>query len=760
MQRRVHDLAKELNVSSKVLLDKLNKLLKIEAKNHMTLLEDDQVDAVMRLFGLKKDEPVKREEPVEEPEPEESEVIQNVEKVEKKNIQKEEQKAPVEEKPLKTNNEHFEEELEAEIQDELNIKLDQADEMLIEEYLDNESATQKVEKIGSKIKQNKPVVKFDKNVNTKAQKEEVKPQEVTKKIIIPESITVKELSEKIGKQSTEIIKKLLVLGIIATINKELDYDTTSLICSEFGVEVELENVITDEEKLFDDTPDKPEDLQPRPPIVVVMGHVDHGKTSLLDAIRNTSVIEKEAGGITQHIGAYSVHVHGRKITFLDTPGHEAFTAMRARGAQATDIAVLVVAADDGIMPQTVEAIDHAKAAGVTIIIAINKIDKPDADADRVKQELTQHGLVVEEWGGDIIAVPVSAKKNQNIDQLLEMILLSADMQDLKANPNRLAKGIVIEGKLDKGKGPVATVLVQNGTLNIGDIIIAGTASGRIRAMIDDKGLRVKKARPSMPVEIQGLSDVPKAGDIFHCVEDERLARHVAEKRRIKERDVQIGTSSRVSLDDLFNQIQLGKVKDLNIIVKADVQGSVEALRQSLEKVSNEEVRVRIIHGGAGAINESDVMLASASNAIIIGFNVRPEPSASSVAEREKVDIRLYRVIYNAIEDVESAMKGMLAPIYKEVVLGHAEVRTLFKVSSVGTIAGSYILDGKITRHCEVRLIRDGIVIFEGTLSTLKRFKDDAKEVAAGYECGITLEKFNDLKEGDIIEGFIMEEIKR
>lgn len=750
MPKKVYELAKELNVSSKVLLDKLKKILKIDVKSHMTTLEDNEVDAVLKLFGLKKDEP----EPVQEEKTEIKEEKNAHAKEEKHKIEKPETQRVYKEHGVKV--EKSDEHVYAEEDETASIKFDKADELLIEEYLNKENE-KRVEKIGSKAKQAKN--QKEKIVDKKHDEAKTVKAE-PKKIVIPESITVKELAEKLGRPGAELMKKLLILGIMATINHELDFDTAALIATEFGAEAELEYVVTDEERLLDEHEDNPEDLQNRPPIVVVMGHVDHGKTSLLDAIRETNVTAGEAGGITQHIGAYSVNINGRKITFLDTPGHEAFTAMRARGAQVTDIAILVVAADDGVMPQTIEAIDHAKAAGVPIIVAVNKIDKPGANPDRVKQELTEYGLVVEEWGGETIAVPVSAKQRINIDHILEMVLLVADMNDIKANPNRLAKGTVIESRLDKGKGPVATVLVQNGTLNVGDAIIAGTTFGRIRAMLDDKGQKVKKARPSTPVEIHGLSEVPKAGDLFYAVTDEKLAKQVVEKRRMKEREAQIGVTSKISLDQLFSQIQQGKVKDLNLIVKADVQGSVEAMKQSLEKLSNDEVRVRVIHKGAGAINESDVMLAAASNAIIIGFNVRPEPSAVSVAGRESVDIRLYRVIYNAIEDVEAAMRGMLDPEFKEVVLGHAEVRNLFKLSSVGTIAGCYVLDGKITRNSEARVIRDGIVAYEGSISSLKRFKDDAKEVAAGYECGLTLEKFNDLKEGDVIESFVMEEIAR
>ncbi|MHB1392480.1 MAG: translation initiation factor IF-2 [Clostridia bacterium] len=593
--------------------------------------------------------------------------------------------------------------------------------------------------------------------------EEPKREEVhtpKKPIKVGDTISVKDLSEKLGKQATEIIKKLLLLGVMATINQELDFDTATLISTEFGVHVERLIDKGSEEVLLKTEEDKPEDLLPRSPVVTIMGHVDHGKTSLLDAVRETNVIATEAGGITQHIGAYTVNIGDKKIAFLDTPGHEAFTAMRARGAKVTDIAILVVAADDGVMPQTVEAINHAKAANVAIIVAINKIDKPGANPDKVKQELTEYGLLSEDWGGDTVMVPVSAKKKEGIDTLLEMILLVAEMQELKANPNKKGNGTVIEAELDKGKGPVATVLIQDGCLNIGDFFIAGNTYGKVRGMIDDKGKRLKKAGPSTPVEIQGLDEVPDAGDLFIVVDDEKTAKTISEKRKEKQRLTQIQSKQTVSLEELFNQIQEGKVKDLNIIVKADVQGSVEAVKQSLARLSNDEVKVKTIHGGVGAITESDVMLASASNAIIIGFNVRPQPAAVALAERDKVNIRLYRVIYNAIEDVEAAMKGMLEPVYKEVVLGHAEVRATFKASSVGTIAGCYVIDGKINRNNDIRIIRDSIVIHEGKLASLKRFKDDAKEVNTGYECGLNIDRFNDIKEGDVIESYTIEAVPR
>ena len=588
----------------------------------------------------------------------------------------------------------------------------------------------------------------------------IEPIKIEKAVMTAEKITVRDLTERIGKPAGEIIKKLMMLGIIATINNELDYDTASLVASEFGVELELKLAETAEDALEkEDVADAEEDLMPRPPVVTIMGHVDHGKTSLLDYIRKAHVTATEAGGITQHIGAYTVDLDGRQITFLDTPGHEAFTSMRMRGAQATDIAVLVVAADDGVMPQTIEAISHAKAAGVQIIVAINKIDKVGANIERIKQQLTEYDLVCEEWGGDTIMVPVSAVTGEGVDQLLEMILLVAEVQDYRANPNRKARGIIIEARLDKGRGPVATVLVKNGTLRVSDTIVAGTAYGRVRAMVNDRGERVKEAGPSQPVEVIGFNDVPEAGDMISAVDDDKLSRQVAEERKDKLRRALIKDQQKTTLDDLFNQISAGQIKDLNLIIKADVQGSVEAVRQSLEKLSNDEVRVRTIHGGVGAITETDVMLASTANAIIIGFNVRPDNNAREMAEREKIDIRLYRVIYQAIEDVENAMKGMLAPKFKEVLLGHAQVRQTFKVSGVGTIAGSYVTDGKIARNAQIRLLRDNVVIHEGKIDSLKRFKDDAKEVNTGYECGIGIENYNDIKENDVIECFVMEEVQ-
>lgn len=578
---------------------------------------------------------------------------------------------------------------------------------------------------------------------------------------IEETITVKEFSEKIAKPTTEVIKQLIFMGVMAAINQEIDFSTAEKLGEKFDV-----TVVKKEEGMDKGVAEQEEDededinLEKRPPVVTVMGHVDHGKTSLLDAVRKSKVTATEAGGITQHIGAYTVTINGEKITFLDTPGHEAFTAMRARGAQITDIVILVVAADDGIMPQTAEAINHCKAAKVPIVVAINKIDRPGANVDKVKQELTEYELVPEDWGGDTICIPVSAHTKEGIDTLLEMVLLTAEMQELRANSNRNGKGTVVEAKLDKGRGAVATLLIQNGTLSVGDSIIVGSTYGRIRAMFDDKGNKIKSAGPSIPVEILGLSQVPAAGDRFHQVKDEKTARDIAEKRKQKIREEYLQSTHKVSLEDLYNQIKEGKVKELNIIVKADVQGSIEALKQSLQKLSNEEVKVRVIHGAVGAITETDVTLASASNAIIIGFNVRPDSNAQAAAEKESVDVKTYRVIYNAIEDIKAAMVGMLEPDYKEVILGKAEIRQIYKISNIGTIAGCYVQEGKMVRNCKVRIIRDGIVIFESELASLKRFKDDVKEAAEGYECGLSIEKFNDIKEGDIVEAYDIEEIKK
>ncbi|EOD00623.1 Translation initiation factor 2 [Caldisalinibacter kiritimatiensis] len=642
---------------------------------------------------------------------------------------------------------------------------------LLNDELENENNDTKEKKLKEKSsntiiknKKKKEKNKKNKSENIDAKQKSRDNTNSQNEIEIGDSIVVKELSEKMSVNSNQVITKLISLGVMANINQEIDHDTASIIAEEFGFivvkhEDEVASEETNEQEMLD-FEDKEEDLIERSPVVTVMGHVDHGKTSLLDAIRETKVTEREAGGITQHVGASTVKVNDKRIVFLDTPGHEAFTAMRARGAQVTDVAILVVAADDGVMPQTIEAINHAKAANVPIIVAINKIDKPEANPDRIKQEITEHGLVPEDWGGDTICVPVSALKKQGIDELLEMILLVAEMEELKANPNRRAKGTIIEAELDKGKGPVATVIVQKGTLKVGDAVVTGTAHGKVRAMIDDKGKRIKEAGPSTPVAILGLSEVPDAGEHLYVVESDKKAREIAENRKEKIRMEQLKTTQKVSLDDLFEQIQKGEVKDLNVVIKADVRGSIEAVKQALEKLSIDEVKVKTIHGGVGAINETDIMLASASNAIVIGFNVRPTSTAINLAKQENVDVRTYRVIYEAIEDIEAAVKGMLEPEYKEVVIGRAEVRATFKVPNVGVVAGIYVQEGKLTRNCGVRLLRDSVVIHEGTVSSLKRFKDDVRELAAGYEGGLGIENFNDIKNGDIIEGYVMEEVER
>lgn len=674
---RVYELAKELNISSKELIELLMNEFSVDVKNHMSVIEDEDAELIKELLG-------------------------ETDKSTEKTI------------------------------------VDEYEEILSEE------------------------------VNNQAKKRKKKKNDDTVDAVgeggsgvveIGETITVKELAEKIGRPTADVIKTLIFTGVMAGINQEIDFATAEKVCEKYECLV-VKKEEKEELEIVEDEEVVEENLVKRPPIVTVMGHVDHGKTSLLDSIRKANVTAHEAGGITQHIGAYTVNLNGEKLTFLDTPGHEAFTAMRARGAQVTDVVILVVAADDGIMPQTKEAISHCKAAEVPMIVAINKIDRPGANIDRVKQELTEYGLVSEDWGGDTICVPVSAKTGENIEQLLEMVLLTAEMAELKADPNRKAKGTVIEAKLDKGRGPVATLLIQNGTLNVGDSILVGSTYGRIRAMFDDKGKTIKSAGPSIPVEILGLSEVPSAGDRFAVVKDEKTARNMAEIRKQKLKDESFHSSNRVSLEDLYSQIQEGTVKELGIIVKADVQGSVQAIKQSLEKLSTDDVRVRVIHGGVGAITETDVTLATASNALLIGFNVRPDSNASIIADKEGVSIKTYRIIYDAIEDVKSAMIGMLDPEYKEVINGKAEVRMVYKISNIGTIAGCYVLDGKIIRNSEVRVIRDGIVIFESTLASLKRFKDDAKEVNAGYECGLSVERFNDLKEGDIIESFTMQATER
>lgn len=689
---RVYELAKELDVSSKDLINLLSEEFNINVKNHMSVIEEEDSELIKELI-------------------------------------KESNKS--QEKTTATQTE---------------------DEDIIEKY--EELAEEKV-----KVKKNKKKSKNDFfSLEDLNEENDVVNTSDSSIIEIGDTITVKELSEKLNKPTTEVIKQLIFMGVMAAINQEIDFNIAEKVAEKFEVNIsKKEDTLVNVEVDLDAEEDL--DAEKRPPIVTIMGHVDHGKTSLLDAIKKSKVTETEAGGITQHIGAYTVTINDEKITFLDTPGHEAFTAMRARGAQITDIVVLVVAADDGVMPQTIEAINHCKAANVPMIIAINKMDRASANPDRVKQELTEYGLVSEDWGGDTICVPVSAHTKEGIDNLLEMIILTSEIQELKGNPNRNAKGTVVEAKLDKGRGPVATLLVQNGTLHVGDSILVGTTYGRIRAMFDDKGKKIKQAGPSIPVEILGLSEVPAAGDKFNVTKDEKTARDMAEKRKEKFRAEHLQSTNKVSLEDLYSQIQEGKVKELGIIVKADVQGSVEAVKQSFEKLSTDNVKIRIIHGAVGAITETDVILATASNAIIIGFNVRPDTNAAALAEKEKVDIKTYRIIYDAIDDIKSAMIGMLEPEYKEVVLGKAEVRMTYKISNVGTIAGCYVLNGKITRNSSVRVIRDGIVIFESTLASLKRFKDDVKEAAAGYECGLSVEKFNDLKEGDIIEAYTMEEVK-
>ena len=679
---RVYELAKELNVSSKDLIEVLMDEFNVEVKNHMSVIEEEDAELIKELLAGNEGKLV-----------------------------------------------------------ELTSKT------IVDEYEDI------LNKEVGKVKKHKKKRKGDESQDKKMVDVEV--------IEIGETITVKDLAEQINKPVNDVIKTLMFLGVMAAMNQEIDFETAKKVAEKYDIEAYVkEEDSTLEEHFEEDEEIEDENLESRPPIITVMGHVDHGKTSLLDAIRKAKVTDTEAGSITQHIGAYTVDIKGQKLTFLDTPGHEAFTAMRARGAQITDIVILVVAADDGIMPQTVEAINHCKAADVPMIVAINKIDREGANQDRIKQELTEHGLVVEDWGGDVIAVPVSAKQNLNIDTLLEMVVLTAEMLELKANPARKGKGTVIEAKLDKGRGAVASLLVQNGTLHAGDSIIVGSTYGRIRAMFDDAGKKIKSAGPSIPVEVLGLSEVPAAGDRFTVVKDEKTARQMAEARREKERQENFNSAHKVSLEDLYSQIKEGKVKELSVIIKADVQGSIEAIRGSLEKLSTDDVKVRVIHGAVGAITETDITLASASNAIVIGFNVRPENSAVVLAERDGVEVKTYRIIYDAIEDVKSAMIGMLDPEYKEVVLGTAEIRNTFKISNVGTIAGGYVLTGKLTRNADVRLIRDNIVILDSKLASLKRFKDDVKEVNAGYECGFSLEKFNDIKEGDIIEAYTMEAIKR
>ncbi|MBO5934142.1 MAG: translation initiation factor IF-2 [Clostridia bacterium] len=797
---RVHEVAKDFNVKSNGVIELLGKYFE-DPKKHQTALTDEELDIVFETFtqdksvesfdeyfrvtAEKKEEP-KKEAVAEVKAPEEetkAEAKKEAKPEAKKPAQKEKQ--PQNNKPAEKKGEAkpFEKKAEKKNNDTpiqartkgdkrtidtrgSNIDLEKYNEKYDEIAPENarmkDRDTAKKQKINQKSKQyRKQGMRSGKKETEQERLARIAAERAKKQIVIKvgDEITVGELASRLKVTAAEVIKKLFLYGIMASINEVIDFDTAEIVATELGAKVEKEVVVTIEDKIIDDSEDDEANLLPRSPVVCVMGHVDHGKTSLLDAIRHTSVTTTESGGITQHIGAYRVNLDGEEITFLDTPGHAAFTSMRARGAMATDIAILVVAADDGIMPQTIEAINHAKAAGIQVVVAINKMDKPDVNPDRILQQLTEHEIVPEEWGGDTICVPVSAKTGMNIDKLLESVLLIAEMKELKANPNRKAKGIVIEAKLDKGRGPIATLLVQNGTLRSGDIIVAGTAVGRVRVMTDYKGKKIDEAGPSVPVEIAGLAEAPNAGDAFDAVSDERLARELVEQRKQKEKEAQFNSVQKVTLDNLFSTIEAGEMKELNIIVKADVQGSVEAVKQSLEKLSNDEVRVRVIHGGVGAVNESDVMLAHASNAIIIGFHVRPDPVAAANAERDKVEMRMYMVIYDCIEDVEAAIKGMLAPKYRDVELGRIEVRSTFKISSVGTIAGCYVLNGKVQRNAKIRVVRDGIVIAEDEIDSLRRFKDDVKEVNTGYECGIGLVKFNDIKEGDIFEAYITEEYR-
>ena len=773
---RVHEVAKDFGVSTKEITEILTKYAETP-KNHMQVLEDRELSlifeyltqhnpvssiAVIYAEGAKAAE----KKPAPAAKPAQSAPAQSSGKPQQQtpaagNAKPAEQpKQPMSRVPQRQV---------VDTRKATNVNLDKYDEKL-QDMADARSSGKRDQQAPQGKEKFRNKQRRDNNFNSNKRKQEEADRlrklrlEVIKKtpvtVQIPDEISVGELASRMKKTGAEVVKCLMKNGIMASLSQMIDFDTAAIIAEEMGCKVEKEVVVTIEERLIDDHQDKDEELVPRAPVVVVMGHVDHGKTSLLDYIRNAHVASGEAGGITQHIGAYQVEIHGKPITFLDTPGHEAFTSMRARGAMVTDIAILVVAAEDGIMPQTVESINHAKAAGIPIIVAINKMDKPEANPERIKQQLTEYGLVCEEWGGDTIVCPISAKTGMGVDNLLEMLTLTAEVGELKANPNRAAQGTVIEARLDKGRGPVATLLVQNGTLHQGDIIIAGTSVGRVRAMVSDKGQRITEAGPSVPVEITGLSEAPSAGATFNAVADEKLARELVEQRKAEEKAKANAPVTKVSLEDLFSQIQAGEMKNLNLIVKADVQGSVEAVKASLEKLSNEEVRVRVIHGGVGAINESDVMLASTSQAIIVGFNVRPDAAARESAARANVDMRMYRVIYDAINEIEAAMKGMLAPKFREVLLGHAEVRQTYKVSGVGTVAGCYVQDGKLQRKdCQVRLVRDGIVIHEGVLASLQRFKDSVKEVQAGYECGLSIEKFNDIKEGDIVEAFTMEQIE-
>ncbi len=798
---RVHEVAKDLNVPSKDIITLLGKHFDTP-KKHMTALTEEELNVVFEHFTQKNQVESfdayfasgKKEEVDEKEQPKEEKNSVSAEKQEPVSAQPQQNKKPEGQKPGQQNVRHPQSGRPAGQQNRPHPQTGNTPAATVSESGSTGTRGRHVDMRTSQVNLDKYNEKYD-NIATSSignKDTGVKKQKLTQRsaqrgrpqfsrkdkeaqkmrrlemerqrrqkleITIPDEIQVGELAARLKVTAAEVIKRLMALGVMASVTEVIDYDTAAMVAMEIGAKVEKEVILTIEDRLIDDSEDNDENLQERSPVVVVMGHVDHGKTSLLDAIRHANVTSTEAGGITQHIGAYRVMVNDRPITFLDTPGHEAFTSMRARGAQVTDIAILVVAADDGIMPQTVEAINHAKAAGVSIIVAINKMDKDTANPDKVKQELTEYELVPEEWGGDVICVPVSAVTKQGIDTLLEMVQLVADMKELKANPDRLAKGTVIEAKLDKGRGPVATVLVQNGTLHTGDVIIAGTALGRVRVMLDDHGQQVEEAGPSVPVEITGLAEVPSAGDTFNAVEDERLARELVEQRRHEQKEEVFKSYQKVTLDNLFSQIAEGEMKELPIIVKADVMGSVEAVRQSLEKISNDEVRVRVIHGAVGAVSESDVMLAEASNAIIVGFNVRPDPVAKENAEQSGVEVRLYRIIYDAIEDVTAAMKGMLAPKFKDVDLGRAEIRQVYKITGVGVVAGCYVLEGKIARNANIRVVRDGIIVADDKLSSLKRFKDDVREVASGYECGMTMEKFNDIKEGDILEAYVVEEYR-
>lgn len=750
-------IARELGMTSKELLEKLEEL-DIKVTNHMSTLSGEEAALIIELLSEEvKAEPQK---------PAELKATEKKDAASAKPSEKKHWKGPAPQKSGKSEikegkpHEAKREERKKTEEKKAESKKTQTPEKSKEQPKDQKRPEKNRHRQKGRQEHHKSEASHAAQTHKQDKKQETPVQEEDSGIlVIGETVVVGELAKKLGVAASEIIMKIMKLGVMANINQEIKFETAEKIALDYEVLLEREAIEEEEEDIIIEEDDA-EDLKPRPPIVTVMGHVDHGKTSLLDAIRNTRVTDKEAGGITQHIGAYEVNVQGKKVVFLDTPGHEAFTEMRSRGAQVTDIAILVVAADDGIMPQTVEAINHSKAAGVPIIVAINKIDKPAANVDRVRQELSEKGLLVEAWGGQVIDVPVSAKAGTNIEALLEMILLVAEMEELTANPDRAAVGTVVEANLDKGRGPVATVIVANGTLKVGDPIVAGAAYGKIRAMINDSGKRIKKAPPSTPVEILGLNEVPNAGDQFVVLGSDKAVRLLGEKRKTKIRDEQMRASSKISLEDLFEKMQHGELKELNIIVKADVQGSVEAIRQSMEKLSNEEVSVRVIHGGVGAITESDIMLASASNAIVIGFNVRPSVGAVSLVEKEKVDMRTYRIIYEAIEDIEKAMKGMLEPEFVEEELGRAEVRVPFRVPNIGMIAGSYVVSGKIQRNAKVRLVRDGIVIYEGSIDSLRRFKDDVKEVASGYECGIGLTNYNDIKEGDIIEAYVMKEVKR